>query len=567
MARAVTDRMKYGIKASAVFTENLQHNFKAVNGRSFTQQLGNEIIFEFPGMGEGYYCDFAASYFRFGLNVGFTTAPTDPNTVGTKQPSGYVRFDRGPESIFRRIQIFDASGNLLENYENYNDLYCATELMTNNSQLRSNSGMFHGEGLLVPRNSATTDNTTNVTAFTDNQYCVGNPFDYSPQGFNANTPYTRYPDLGGIIVGKHATYTNAVNTGTVGTAIDLSNFQNATQALAPEVYAAQPAQSSYKYFTFQLLSALFGGSSDKYIPMSGINGMRIVMTLEDPKGAFVMCGLNSVASAAQTPFTATIYDPTMFLSMVKVDPYVDVELRNAAKAYSRDGLIRISSQTWTVYTSSISAGIPAFEFNIPLRVSSLKAIYFTFSRQNYSGTETFRDFQVTRLGCDSKSTWFDNGLSQYVFYVDGKPFPPAPVQVKTGYSEALSQLGQALHIGNKGADGLYLSLLANASMDDYRSRNFILGQEFESFNGKGPVIESGYNCLNSTLSLRLDFDNTKTIPAGVQANGYGASNPANPQVNNVNVLAAPVACYLKVFCLYDCFLSINDDSGVMRTEV
>ena len=206
MARAVTDRMKYGIKASAVFTENLQHNFKAVNGRSFTQQLGNEIIFEFPGMGEGYYCDFAASYFRFGLNVGFTTAPTDPNTVGTKQHSGYLRFDRGPESIFRRIQIFDASGNLLENYENYNDLYCATELMTNNSQLRSNSGMFHGEGLLVPRNSATTDNTTNVTAFTDNQYCVGNPFDYSPQGFNANTPYTRYPDLGGIIVVKHATY-------------------------------------------------------------------------------------------------------------------------------------------------------------------------------------------------------------------------------------------------------------------------------------------------------------------------------------------------------------------------
>ena len=114
---------------------------------------------------------------------------------------------------------------------------------------------------------------------------------------------------------------------------------------------------------------------------------------------------------------------------------------------------------------------------------------------------------------------------------------------------------------------MYLSLLANASMDDYRSRNFILGQEFESFNGKGPVIESGYNCLNSTLSLRLNFDNTKTIPAGVQANGYGASNPANPQVNNVNVLAAPVACYLKVFCLYDCFLSINDDSGVMRTEV
>ena len=137
----------------------------------------------------------------------------------------------------------------------------------------------------------------------------------------------------GIIVGKHATYTNinAANTGTVGTAINLSNFQNATQALAPVLSVCSSTCTvlvQVLNFTFQLLSALFGGSSDKYIPMSGINGMRIVMTLEYPKGAFVMCGLNSVASAAQTPFTATIYDPTMFLSMVKVDPYVDVELRN-----------------------------------------------------------------------------------------------------------------------------------------------------------------------------------------------------------------------------------------------
>ena len=60
---------------------------------------------------------------------------------------------------------------------------------------------------------------------------IGNPFDYAPAGFNANTPYTRYPDLGGIIVGKHATYTNAADTNLIGTNIDLSNFANATQAL------------------------------------------------------------------------------------------------------------------------------------------------------------------------------------------------------------------------------------------------------------------------------------------------------------------------------------------------
>ena len=38
----------------------------------------------------------------------------------------------------------DASGNLLENFENYYDLYCLTELLTNNKFNRE------GPGLQVP---------------------------------------------------------------------------------------------------------------------------------------------------------------------------------------------------------------------------------------------------------------------------------------------------------------------------------------------------------------------------------------------------------------------------------
>ena len=70
-----------------------------------------------------------------------------------------------------------------------------------------------------------------------------------------------------------------------------------------------------------------------------------------------------------------------------------------------------------------------------------------------------------------KTTWFDNGLLQYQFYVDGKPSPATPVQVNKGYSEVVSELARSLHIGHKGADGMYLSLLTQNNMDDYRSRN------------------------------------------------------------------------------------------------
>ena len=80
-------------------------------------------------------------------------------------------------------------------------------------------------------------------------------------------------------------------------------------------------------------------------------------------------------------------------------------------------------------------------------------------------------------------------------------------------------------------------------------QNFILGQELKSFSQKGPVIESGINTLNSLLSLRLNF-NTSTHVAGV----------ANVQGGNYET------CYLKVFCLYDSFLSITPGTGIMRTE-
>ena len=52
--------------------------------------------------------------------------------------------------MFRCIQIFDASGNLLENFENYNDMYTVTELLTNNAANRSGVSTFHGEEFAHP---------------------------------------------------------------------------------------------------------------------------------------------------------------------------------------------------------------------------------------------------------------------------------------------------------------------------------------------------------------------------------------------------------------------------------
>jgi hypothetical protein len=150
---AVSDRMKYGIKPSAVQSENNLHNSKASNGSSFPMQLGQYIIFDIPALGNGYYCDFSTSYFRCRVDVALTNTVAQEAGTLNAYSNGYVRFERGPESMFRRVMIQDASRNLLESFENYNHLYCLQELLTNNRLIREGPGTFHGEGLVAPGNN------------------------------------------------------------------------------------------------------------------------------------------------------------------------------------------------------------------------------------------------------------------------------------------------------------------------------------------------------------------------------------------------------------------------------
>ena len=87
------------------------------------------------------------------MDVQLTNALTQAGGAPIKNVNGYVRFERGPESMFRRVLIQDASGNLLESFENYNDLYCLTELLSDSKKNREGFSSFHGEGLKVPCNT------------------------------------------------------------------------------------------------------------------------------------------------------------------------------------------------------------------------------------------------------------------------------------------------------------------------------------------------------------------------------------------------------------------------------
>ena len=115
-------------------------------------------------------------------------------------------------------------------------------------------------------------------------------------------------------------------------------------------------QKGGRYYTFQLISSLFVGCAEKYLPMSAINGMRIVLCCENVKGAFVTNGLYSGvnADAANSITRVVISDSTFFMNMVRVDPTVDAQLIKSAQSPDNWN-ISIHYQTYQTFQMSILA--------------------------------------------------------------------------------------------------------------------------------------------------------------------------------------------------------------------
>ena len=149
-------------------------------------------------------------------------------------------------------------------------------------------------------------------------------------------------------------------------------------------------QKGERYYTFQLISSLFGGCAKKSLSMSAINSMRIVLSCENVKGAFVTNGLYSgvAADAANTITRVVISNPTFFMNMIRVNPTVNSQLIKSAQS-PEDGNIRIHFQTYQTFQMSILVDQATFECVIPIKVSSLKAIYFPFTPQDWKPAESF----------------------------------------------------------------------------------------------------------------------------------------------------------------------------------
>lgn len=515
---AVTDKMKYNVKKAAVRSEHHLRNIKASNGTSFDQELGSEIVLELPSNANGSYVDFSKSHLRL------TLALTHKNTSTTAGANwtGFTAFQRSPESIIRRLQIFDASGSLLESFEHYNETAIVQDLLSDTVSRRSSTGLCTNEGLVMDAG------------------------DLSKR--------RAYPDLGGML-----SYF-AADAGT-----DLGNLNLETTAyingstVMDEIEPEEEVTIT-KDVMLQFSSAMFGGSAEKYLSQTSCNGLRFVLTLDSVANSYMI--YSTTPDTPTMTLSVKITDPTYFYSLVTVDPLVDASLLQSGRG--PDGLIRVHSQAWIHYSHTVPATATSDEYVLPIRVSSLKAIYFGFqpaTQSNYGNSysdgdgasKSLVDFASTTAGA-MKASWRDVGMTSYSFFVDGAPYPATPVRVtgdplgsastKPGCAEQHIELQRSMHANLK-QDGNVLTLGSGAvdGLLGMRTRNMLYGHEFESFSGKGLVIESGLNTLNSNISLRMTF-------ATSTGNATLATN------NN-----------LRLYACHDVFLLIDPSTGVIRTEI
>ena len=231
---AISDRLRFNTKPIAVRSENLVSSIKATNGNIQTGDGVSTIIFDIPAMSGGYYLDAAST--RFSFNLMFTDSSNVATSIDALK---YIWLDRGPNSIINRFQLYDQSGHLLEDLQNYHLLYGLEKVCTGDWGVQTQRNAFFKEARTRFTNSAA------AAALNEDAACGGAVYK-SPQ-----------------LVGVVGAFT-----------------QDAYEGLVANNVATNIP------LTLTFHSSIFGSGSDKYFPLSAMNGFRLVLTLNSPNNTF-----------------------------------------------------------------------------------------------------------------------------------------------------------------------------------------------------------------------------------------------------------------------------------------
>jgi hypothetical protein len=521
--------MRYNTKPVAVRSENILSNLKASNGARFNGDGSSTIIFDVPAMTGGFYLDPHNTRLTFNLLF------TDNNNVASGITNGNVYLDRGPHSLINRLQVYDANGHPLEDITDYHQLYAMMTMVSGNPMTRATRGSFYKDCRYAGQN--------NVTSAGDSYFHKDTATVSAQTGVLISGTFPD-PTQGGRVLSMGTAVSGATNF--YGTSL----MQNGTDGPVATTLT-QPIQLS-----LNLISGIFGSGFPKYYPLSAMNGLRIVLTLNRPAIAFQMDHLCNNGTGVAATLAYSVSDPTLYMNSVRVDPSVDRGLISSMRG--RDGKIRIPTVGWRSYKISIYPSDTVKNFIVPFAVSSLKSLFWCFSPATPDGTQ-------------SASAMYTRNLAQYQCLVGTIPIPVTPVQVIPPYCEAMSELYRAVHVTindqswpglikysdclnemptpystgttQPSVNGTGVGLGPNTLGSFNQQSDIFFGVELESFSGKNDTIECGANVLNNNIELRFTFNSIINSAIGI----YSAYN-----------------CY--VYGYHDVFIVMDPLTGVTTLE-
>jgi hypothetical protein len=626
--RTVSDQMMYNLNPSAIQSSIHLKTLNADGTNVYRGGLNSKIIFTIPHIPGGEYWDPAMSRFRckFRLHVpvesdGSTITPSTtqarqfalkPAGIGANEAIPYyghttymppadtlstvpiedserreqnqhvdgIRFERGPESMIRRIEIKDQSGQLIESLENYNLVYALSEICQDDPDTRQNRGSFFMENcyqdenalgafLYPPQYVREFTPTSTTSAYRDFELCF-NPISAvagsgstkmwplsatnglrieitleDPNGCLSYVPFHAAEDRINKVYGETSVnpstnlpyFKNVVRTDTGTEAVDAREWTNAEllEAMNYKEYVVDATGQTpclnfhpqatlllRRYHTDNAANQEFGFGIDTR-PFSLKTKQR---TLPD--------------SIVQKIYYEVI-DPVYQMSTVIVPPAIDMQIRAQGQQLSPDGRIRLQTHSWQTFSTSIKWDETYLSYVIPVHVASLKSLFFTITPND----------NAQNINAD-RTQFIMRKLKNYNFKLNGENILSSNARIEFPFSESVTEVMRAWSVGIKDQSQPTMLKLKNYGDNMYVTNNIIsqpcdavFGIDLESFSSKSNIMDSGINVRNSTIMFEGNF------AAATSERDYVEWGERQT---------------IQFYALYDMYVSIDPTSGMVSYE-
>lgn len=566
--RTVSDAMLYNLNPSAIQSSVHMKTLNCDGGSIYQGGINSKIVFTVPHIPGGEYWDASMSRFRciFRLHVPVPTRETaqgsqtyvleqrngsnhandivnDPripppdvlslNRISEDQTAGQfidcIRFERGCESIIRRLEVKDQSGQLVESLNDYNLIYAITEICQDDQNSRQTRGSFQGE-----------------KCYSEN-HAMG-AFLYPP----ANRSEL-------VVTGKDKAYrdfeltfstVSAVVGGPARKAWPMSSFNGLRIELTLEDPAGCLTYTSFPTSSDTIYAGGYDGNPATNLP-AGMELAALKTHVESNPDANVLSYAhrpldNRFRSRVLPPnmkdlITYQIIEPVLQMNTIIIPPQIDLQIRAQGQALSPDNRIRMQTTSWQSFSTTIKWDETFISYVIPIHVASLKSLFFTITPNDNAGN----------INCD-RSQFIMRKLRRYNFKLNGENVLSSDVRVQFPYSEAVAELLRAWSVGPK--DGGFPTMLTlDAYGEDVKQVKKILQQptdtifavDMESFSSKSSLMDSGVNVRNSSLQ----FEGTFGTP----------NNPRDKEEWGERQT-------INFFCLYDTYVAIDPTTGMVSYE-